>query len=143
MKLALAALAVACAMSPLAASEVDDRIRDVLGGDPAGYRLVVEGFQAAVRAGDGAAAAEYVIFPIVVRSGPAPVEIADAAAFAANYDAIVTPQVAEAVQDQPWDALFVRDQGVMLGNGEVWFAPACLDAACAERRFGVIAIQAP
>lgn len=142
MKPALAALSLAlCAAAPLAASEVDDRIRDVLGGDPAEYRRVVEGFQAALRAGDGAAAAAYVIYPIEVRSGPTPVVVPDAAAFAANCAAIVTPEVAAAVQDQPWDDVFVRDQGVMLGDGEVWFADACLDEACTQRRFGVITIQ--
>ena len=43
--------------APALAQDFDAAVRELFGDDPARYRAVVEGFQAAVRAGDGAAAA--------------------------------------------------------------------------------------
>ena len=42
--------------------------------------------------------------------------------FIANYDKIVTPKVKESVKNQTFDKLFCRDQGCMVGDGQVWFA---------------------
>jgi hypothetical protein len=47
----------------------------------------------------------------------------DKKTFLANYDKIVTAAVRTAVKNQKFDALFCRDQGCMVGNGKVWFAP--------------------
>jgi hypothetical protein len=38
--------------------------------------------------------------------------------------------VRRAILDQRADQLFVRDQGAMVGNGEVWFSDTCPNAAC-------------
>ena len=140
-----AALLAVCLAGPVLAQDpgptTDQAIRDVLGGDPAEYRRVVEGFQAALRDGDAKAAAAFVSYPIGVTVGGRSVSIPDAAAFIADYARIVTPEIAAAVDRQPFDDLFVRDQGVMLGDGEVWISAVCRDDACKQADVQVIAIQ--
>ena len=44
----------------------------------------------------------------------------DAAALRANYARVFTPEVRAAVAAAKADDQFTRDQGVMIGNGEVW-----------------------
>ena len=49
--------------------------------------------------------------------------------FLRNYDAIFNDAVKAAVADQTADSLFYRDQGVMIGNGEIWFDAFCADGS--------------
>jgi hypothetical protein len=44
----------------------------------------------------------------------------NAAALSASYARVFTPEVKAAVAAAKADDLFSRDQGVMIGNGEVW-----------------------
>ena len=68
--------------------------------------------------------------------------IADAAAFAGRYNDIVTPAIKRVVANQRYGALFVEQQGVMLGRGEVWLNGTCRDgAACRDVDVRVVAIQ--
>lgn len=39
----------------------------------------------------------------------------------ADVDRLFTPRVLSAIQEQRVGSLFVNDQGVMIGGGEVWF----------------------
>ena len=41
-------------------------------------------------------------------------------ATALNYTRVFTPEVKAAVSAAKADDLFARDQGVMIGNGEIW-----------------------
>ena len=49
--------------------------------------------------------------------------------FLQNYDTIFSDGVKGAIADQTADNLFYRDQGVMIGNGEVWFDAFCADGS--------------
>lgn len=49
--------------------------------------------------------------------------------FLRNYDAIFSDGVKAAVAGQTADNLFYRDQGVMIGNGEIWFDAFCADGS--------------
>jgi hypothetical protein len=51
------------------------------------------------------------------------------AQFLRNYDAIFNDGVKAAVASQSADNLFYRDQGVMIGNGEIWFDAFCPDGS--------------
>ena len=51
------------------------------------------------------------------------------AQFLNNYDAIFNDGVKAAVASQSADNLFYRDQGVMIGNGEIWFDAFCADGS--------------
>ena len=114
---------------------------DSLHGDHVPFRAAFDALQRAVAAHDAAAVAALVRFPIEVNPGRAPVTIASPGQFIAQYDRIVTPAIAAVVAQQSWDALFVNAQGVMLGDGEVWLAGECADAACTAMRVRVITIQ--
>lgn len=46
----------------------------------------------------------------------------DAAQFLAAYDKIVTAKVRNAITAQRYATLFANWQGVMIGDGEVWFS---------------------
>lgn len=67
--------------------------------------------------------------------------IRKAAAFVKNYDAIVTPAIAKVVEAQSYDSLFVNQQGLMFGNGEVWINGICKNKSCSEVEPKVVTIQ--
>ena len=39
----------------------------------------------------------------------------------------------QAILDQRLDQLFGRDQGLMIGNGSIWFDHICTNAQCSPR----------
>jgi hypothetical protein len=69
-----------------------------------------------VVADDRAAVATMVNYPITVQS----TTYRDAAALRADYARVFTPEVKAAIAAARIDDLFARDQGVMIGNGEIW-----------------------
>jgi hypothetical protein len=140
------ALLIAC-MAPGASHVVlgQDRttsqsIQELL-GDSTQYREVITAFQKAVKTHDATAVAALVRYPITVRSGGTKRTIKSQKKFIANYDSIITPAIAKAVEDQDWADLFVNYQGVMLGRGEVWISGVCRDKACKKADVRVITIQ--
>jgi hypothetical protein len=119
---------------------VNERIDSVL-GDHAKYEQVAMAFQSAVANGDRTAVAALVAYPFTAHVGGGKVAIADADAFVARYDDIVTPAIAEAIARQKYADLFVNAKGVMFGNGEAWINGICNDAACSDSDVRVVAIQ--
>ena len=67
--------------------------------------------------------------------------IGDAAQFTDYYEAIVTPEIAQAVADQSFNELFVSSEGAMFGDGQVWMTEVCLDDACSNSEVKIITIQ--
>ena len=47
----------------------------------------------------------------------------NASALLADYDTLFTPRLRESIANAMPRNMFVRDQGIMLGSGEVWFGP--------------------
>ena len=45
----------------------------------------------------------------------------DAAALQADFAKVFTPAVLAAIEKATYGSLFIRDQGAMIGDGEVWF----------------------
>ena len=58
-----------------------------------------------------------------------------------EYDRILAAQVVAAIEAQTYATLFGRDQGVMIGSGEVWFSGICSDTACQLPTVRIIAIN--
>lgn len=144
--LAMLALASVLAAGPIAPARADDgttdaTIQNVL-GDAAVYRKVILAFQSAVKAGDAAGVAALVNYPITVSINGKKQRIANPRDFTANYDAIITPAIAAAVEKQRYKDLFVNSQGVMFGDGEVWINGICRDKACNTFDARIITIQA-
>jgi len=119
---------------------VDEAIDRVL-GDHARYRAVFAQLQHAVAAKDAAAVANLVAYPFTATIDGRKVKLADAAAFTARYERIVTPAIARTIAKQEFADAMVSAKGVMLGGGEVWLNGACRDRACAAQDVKVIAIQ--
>lgn len=122
-------------------SAIDDQIKNVLGGDPKAYHDVFDRLQKAMAAGDKAAVAALVSYPLDAKVDGNPIKIANAQDFVANWDQIVTPQIAKAVADQQFASVMVNQNGLMIGSGEVWISGVCDDTACKNSRVLITAIQ--
>ncbi len=120
--------------------DVNGRI-DMLLGAHQQYETLFDTLQAAVEVGDPEAVASLVSYPITVKVGDAELTFDGPEAFASRYADIFTDEIKSAVLGQKYDELFVRDQGVMFGNGQVWLSGICLDEACETSEAKIITIQ--
>ena len=116
------------------------RIERVL-GDAAAYEKVFTDLQQGVARGDQAAVAALMRYPLRVDVAGKARQVRDAATFEREYDSIVTRGVARTIAAQSFDTVFVNQQGVRIGNGQVWINGTCVDAACARSDVRVVSIQ--
>ena len=127
------------AVAPAETSADDARARiDSVLGDAAQYEKVFNAFKTAVVGGDRAAVVEEVRFPLNIANGK---KITGPGEFQRNYEKIITPAVVKAVSEQDFGKVFVNQQGVMIGDGQVWLNGQCLDQACTKTEVKVITIQ--
>ena len=125
--------------APADVSAEDARARiETLLGDAAQYEKVFNAFKTAVVGGDRAAVVEELRFPLNISGGK---KITGPGEFQRNYEKIITPAVVKAVSEQDFGKVFVNQQGVMIGDGQVWLNGQCLDKACAQTEVKVITIQ--
>ncbi|NED68356.1 hypothetical protein G3I15_46225 [Streptomyces sp. SID10244] len=125
--------------APADAPAEDARARiETLLGDAAQYEKVFNAFKTAVVGGDRAAVVEEVRFPLNIANGR---KITGPGEFQRNYEKIITPAVVKAVSEQDFGKVFVNQQGVMIGDGQVWLNGQCLDQACTKTEVKVITIQ--
>jgi hypothetical protein len=78
-------------------------------------------FRTAVLARRRAVVAAAVRYPVTVTIGKKPVKLRNAKALVANYDKVFTPKFRAMIKVDTPRLMFARDQGVMLGGGEIWF----------------------
>jgi hypothetical protein len=88
--------------------------------NPAHVTQFLARLRQAVTADDHAAVAAMVQYPLTISSDGRSITYRNAAALSVNYALVFTPEVKAAVAAAKPDNLFVRDQGVMIGNGEIW-----------------------
>lgn len=132
-----AAAAPAAPEADAPAEDARARIETLL-GDAAQYEKVFNAFKTAVVGGDRAAVVEEVRFPLNIADGK---KITGPGEFQRNYEKIITPAVVKAVSEQDFGKVFVNQQGVMIGDGQVWLNGQCLDQACKKTEVKVITIQ--
>ncbi|OEZ00035.1 MULTISPECIES: hypothetical protein [Stenotrophomonas] len=119
------------AATPAAPSEGGARERiDSLLGNADKYESVFNDLQRGIAAGDRAAVAGLMRYPVRVSIAGKSQQVKDAASFQRDYDKIVTPSLTKLIGEQKFDELFVNWQGVMLGQGEVWINGVCPDNDC-------------
>lgn len=119
----LTAVLLALPGAPLAQTAADtNKTLDELFGAHKPYADFFANLQKAVAAGDKAAVAAMVDYPFQARIGGKAVKLTDAGHFVASYDKVVTAKVKEAVTKQSYATLFANWQGVMIGDGELWFS---------------------
>jgi hypothetical protein len=132
-----------CVAPPLAFADDDatNQAIDQAFGDHAHYQAVIQSLQKGVGAHDPAGVARLIRYPLNVSMAGRKMNIQNAKAFIANYDAIMTPDIVAAVRNQKYENLFVNSQGVMFGDGQVWIAGVCSDNTCKTQDVKVITIQ--
>jgi hypothetical protein len=136
---ALLALAVGPAWAATIA-EVNARIESVLGHAKL-YETSIKAFQHAVATGSKEDVAAFIRYPIkVVIDGQTKV-IRSPDAFVKQYDQIMTPDIVDAVKNQAYGDLFVNDQGVMFGDGQVWMDAICIGSKCLQSVIQVVTLQ--
>lgn len=77
--------------------------------------------KAAIEAGNKQRVASMVAYPVRVFERGKKTRVRNKAEFIARYRDLITAAVKKAVMTQHPDCLFANYQGIMIGNGEVWF----------------------
>ncbi|KKX30277.1 hypothetical protein [Rhizobium sp. LC145] len=99
-----------------------DKSLDSLFGDHKPYADFLAKLQKAVASDDKETVANMVDYPFQARIAGKAVKIKDARHFVADYDKVVTAKVKASIAKQTYPTLFANWQGVMIGDGEVWFS---------------------
>jgi hypothetical protein len=94
------------------------------------YSPFLSRLQSAFRANDRRSIVAMISFPLRVNFPGGVRQYRDGSSVQRDFDRIFTPKVRRAVLDQRYDRLFVRDQGAMVGDGELWFRETCPNSAC-------------
>ena len=124
--------AVVVTGSRIAADAADNRVTSSFRSLPANdYSSFLARLQSAIRANDRNAVIGLISFPLRVNASGGVRLYRDAGAVRRDYSRIFTSKVTRAILDQRADQLFTRDQGTMIGDGEVWFDRPCTNGKCA------------
>lgn len=113
--------------------EVDQRL-DLLFGSHQPYHDFLNDLQQAVAAKDKTKVAAMASYPLKVSLKGKEKTFRNPAALKKNYDSVFTPELSKIILDQKYEELFARDQGVMVGDGQLWFSGVCADKACKKSR---------
>jgi hypothetical protein len=81
----------------------------------------VRAFRSAVIAGDKKSVSTMINYPITITLDGKHRDLANAAELLKTYDLIFSTKFIKAIKDAVPHNMFVRYDGVMLGNGEAWF----------------------
>ena len=87
------------------------------------------------------AIAALVAYPIKIRLGGHLIRIRNPSEFMAHSEEVLTPRVLAAIERQTYGSLFANAQGVMIGDGEVWFSAVCRSADCKNAPIKITAIN--
>jgi len=140
------ALAVAAALfvsTPVLAQTADDvnaQIDTVLGPHEI-YQTAVETIQKALAEGNIDGIAGYIPFGEAIKVNGEDVVIADEADLNDKFETLFNDKVIHAVTGQDYGSLFVNQDGIMFGDGELWLTGVCLDDTCADVFVNISAIN--
>jgi hypothetical protein len=97
--------------------------------------------QSAVQRRDTLLLASMIDFPMSVTDAHGYHHIRSRHEFLASYDSVFTPVVREVIAAQRFDELFVNRQGVMIGQGQLWFSGICNAEKCEHSRLRIITVN--
>ena len=138
-----AALLVATPAFAQTADDVNAQIDTVLGPHET-YQTAIETIQKALAEGniDGIAGiAGYISFGEPLKVNGEDLVIADEADLNEQFDTLFNDKVVNAVTGQDYGSLFVNQDGIMFGDGELWLTGVCLDDTCADVFVNISAIN--
>ncbi|MBB6669965.1 hypothetical protein [Cohnella nanjingensis] len=105
--------------------------------DPAAFNRMFADVQAAVAANDADKVAEHILFPLNVNNDVETVQVKTKDEFLKQYDTIFNDSVKKALAAQKPEDLFVNDEGIMVGKGEMWFGAT----ADQPQKLGIITVS--
>ena len=86
-------------------------------------RTFVKTLQTAIKNGDQIAVTDSVLFPLRIYMNGKTRTVSSRTQFLQLYGRIMSPGVRKAIVSQNPECLFANADGVMIGDGEIWFAP--------------------
>ena len=129
--------------APAAAQhDVNSRL-DTVFGEHETFAAAYGAFTTAVKAGDAATVASLVKYPFAIAIGGEDYIFTDESEFTGRYEDIFTPAIVDLVDSQAYDTLFVNQDGVMFGDGQIWFTAVCTNNSCSNSYWVVSAINIP
>ena len=140
---ALALAAALLAATPAFAQTADDvnsQIDTILGSHEI-YQTAIETIQEALADGDVAGIAGYIPFGESIKVNGEDMVIADEAELTDRFDELFNDKVVTAVVEQDYGSLFVNQDGIMFGEGELWLSGICVDEACEDVFINIVAIN--
>ena len=135
-----AALLVAAPALAQTADDVNAQIDTVLGPHEV-YQTAIETIQKALTEGNIDGIAGYIPFGEPIKVNGEDVVIADEADLNGQFETLFNDKVINAVTGQDYGSLFVNQDGIMFGDGELWLTGVCLDDTCADVFVNISAIN--
>lgn len=127
--------------APAMAQDTDARL-DTVFGEHESFADVFEILQAAVANDDRETVASLVKYPFELTRNGGKLTFRSEKTFVERYDWLIEP-IRDVILGQAYDSLFVNQDGVMFGNGELWLTSICLDDACGRTVWLISAINLP
>jgi hypothetical protein len=142
-RLCIALAMAAAAPGPARSDEATSARLDALFGAHEPYEAFLARLQDAVAARDRRSVAAMIAYPLETRVAGEPVTLAAPEDVVRRYDQLFMAPVVAAIARQTYATLFATAEGVMVGDGEIWFSGVCGDEACADVAVRIIAINPP
>ena len=141
----LAALLLGLLSRAVSADEPIEQRLDALFGEHERYLAFFQELKDAVIRDDRKKVAGLVNYPLNVFTGRRRMVVRSPAELLRRYREVFNDNVVRAVKAQEPDTLFANWQGVMVGDGQIWFAGVCAgkdrDAPCADKVIKVITVN--
>ncbi len=141
----VAALILCLLCRTVAADEPIEQRMDALFGEHERYLAFFQELKDAVIRDDRKAVAGLIHYPLDVFAGRRRTVVRTPAELLKRYHEVFNPNVIRAVTAQEPSALFANWQGVMLGNGQIWFSGVCAgkdrNTPCADKTIKVITVN--
>lgn len=141
----VAALILGLLCRTVSADEPIEQRMDALFGEHERYLAFFQELKGAVIRDDRKAVAGLIHYPLDVFAGGRRTVVRTPAELRKRYHEVFNENVIRAVTTQEPNALFANWQGVMLGNGQIWFSGVCAgkDRAepCADKAIKVITVN--
>jgi hypothetical protein len=122
------------------AAETNARL-DALFGVHRPYDQFLQALRRATDAGNWTEVARMIAYPISVSVSGKKTKIPSPKVFVALAPQIMTPKVIAAIHTQAYSGIFANAEGVMIGDGEIWFSGVCQDSACTNPPIKITSIH--
>jgi hypothetical protein len=110
-------------------------------GDYLPYQTFFQNMKSYFANNDSTQISNIIQYPIQIIINDKKSNISNKKEFIKNYSKYITNTIKKAVKDQEYDSLFANSEGLMIGNGQIWFTGICKDDKCIKIEVKIIAIN--